>query len=143
MGSVDLCYNFRRWELSMVSPYADLIAAAAAKYLPSGMLLSDFEAGIAALIQHESGGDADAVGDGGRAVGLGQMHPEAAADVGFDWSMMKDPAIAIPAIADYLGRQLARFAGDWTWALGAYNQGPTVTGKAYAYAQAVLALKQG
>lgn len=113
--------------------FDDIIAAASARYnVPADL--------IRAVIQHESGGDPNAVGDGGQAVGLMQMHPSAAAQVGADWYGLKDPASAINAGTAYLALMLKQFAGDVAWALGAYNQGPTVMGKAKHYADAVKAL---
>lgn len=113
--------------------FDDIIAAAAAKYgVPAAL--------ISAVIQHESGGNPDAVGDGGQALGLMQMHPAAAAQVGADWYALKDPAKAIPAGTAYLAIMLKSFGGDIAWALGAYNQGPGVMGKAKHYADAVKAL---
>lgn len=95
---------------------------------------------LAALIAHESGGDPNAVGDGGLAVGLCQMHPNACHDVGADWTQMRDPRASILAGAAYLARMAAQCGGKEDWALGAFNQGPTVIGRALGYAAKVLAL---
>jgi soluble lytic murein transglycosylase-like protein len=121
----------------MAGQYDDLIAAAAAKYGVDAAL-------IAAIIQHESGGDPNAMGDGGLATGLMQMHMSAALDVGVAWKDLKgNPALQIDAGTRYLKRLIDQFQGNVPWALAAYNQGPTVIGKAKAYADAVLALKGG
>ena len=114
--------------------YQDIIAAAAAKHRLDPKLL-------AAVIQHESGGNADAVGDGGNAVGLMQMHAAAAADVGVNWAQLRgNPALQVDAGAAYLAKMLSIFGGNQAWALGAYNQGPTLMLRARDYASAVLVL---
>lgn len=113
--------------------YEDLIAAAAAAHDLRPELL-------AAVIQKESNWDTNAVGDGGRALGLMQMHRGACQDVGAVWEEMKDPAKSIPAGAAYLKRMLLACGGDTMWALAAWNQGPTVIGRAKRYSEAVLAL---
>lgn len=110
--------------------YKDLIDAASAKTSISAMML-------AGLFSHESNGDPNAIGDGGLARGLGQMHPVACKTVGADWNEMFNPAKAIAASADYLAFCLTTLGGSITIALMAYNQGPTVIGKAYKYACAV------
>src|SRR5205085_532408 len=107
-----------------------LIEAAAAKHNVRAAL-------IAAVIEHESAGDPNAIGDGGLARGLMQMHPDAAKDVGAVWNDLFDPAAAIDAGTRYLRALLNRF-GEETWALAAYNQGPTRIGQAKAYADAIL-----
>lgn len=80
---------------------------------------------LKALIWHESRFNPNAVGDGGAARGLCQMHAAAAKDVGADWERLFDPALAIQAGAAYLGNQVKRFP-DELKALMAYNQGPSV-----------------
>ena len=94
---------------------------------------------LAGLLEHESGWNPNAVGDGGLAKGLGQMHPQAAAEVGVDWNALDDPKTAIDAAASYLGKYLKMYARE-ELALMCYNQGPTVIGRAVAYASTVLAL---
>lgn len=89
---------------------------------------------LCGLFEHESQGDPNAVGDGGMARGLGQMHDVACRTVGFDWQKMFDPAEAIPASAAYLAFCIRKFNGSEEIGLMAYNQGPTVIGKAFAYA---------
>lgn len=103
---------------------------------------------IIAVIAHESQGNADAVGDGGKALGLMQMHAPAAADVGVDWNTLRDPRTAILAGTHYLKLQLDHFGGDERQALIAYNQGAGVASNGadarYAagarYADTVLSL---
>ena len=94
---------------------------------------------LAGLLEHESGWNPNAIGDGGLAKGLGQMHAPAAAEVGADWNVLDDPQVAISATAAYLGKYYKKY-GDERTALMCYNQGPTVIGRATAYADAVLAL---
>ena len=102
---------------------------------------------ILADILEESGGDPSAVGDGGAAIGLMQMHSPAASDVGVDWnSLAGNPELQVLAGAHYLANQINRF-GDERTALIAYNQGASVAANSsdprYAagarYADAVLA----
>jgi len=74
---------------------------------------------IGAVIESESGGRADIVSPAG-AIGLMQLLPSTAADLGVDpW----DPAQNIAGGSRYLAQQLARF-GDVSLALAAYNAGP-------------------
>jgi soluble lytic murein transglycosylase-like protein len=128
-----------------VSAYdAQIAAAAASNDLPIYLLMAD--------IQHESGFDPFAIGDGGEALGLMQVHPAAAEDVGGDWGALraaiaaKDEETAVRLSlsigAAYLARQMKVFGGDQKLALMAYNQGPTVIARALAYAKAVEALMQ-
>lgn len=106
---------------------------------------------IAAQIQHESGGNIYAVGDGGQAKGCMQMHPAAAAEVGGKWETllptgpddeMRAARAQILLGTSYLLKMLKLFGGDEEWALAAYNQGETVISRARHYADAVLALEQ-
>src|SRR5258708_20605053 len=99
-------------------------------------------------MQQESGGDPTAVGDGGKAIGLMQMHAAAASDVGVNWSdLAGNPELQVLAGTHYLRLQLDRFNSDEHTALIAYNQGASVaanpTDPRHAtgarYADAVLA----
>lgn len=94
------------------------------------------------LILKESGGDQSAIGDGGKAIGFGQLHPGAAIDAGIDPSQRKDPHKNLQATAGYFGQMLKRASGDVRLGLAYYNQGPNATGEAlkkgYAYADSVL-----
>ncbi len=107
---------------------------------------------VLAVILKESRGDPGAVGDGGLAIGLMQMHAPAASDVGVNWSDLTDnPELQVLAGAHYLRLQLDRFGGEERTALIAYNQGAGVAGDplghavAYAkgarYADAVQAIE--
>lgn len=126
--------------------YDDLIAAAETQYgIPPGL--------GRAVVLHESRGDPLAVGDGGAALGLMQVHTAAAmtaaGDGGQSWAQLKalidqgdrDGAaqLGLDLGMPYLASMLARFK-DQEWSLAAYNQGPTVMGKGRNYAAAVLAL---
>ena len=103
----------------IASTYADAISTASAAYgVPQPLIVG--------VIARESGGDPNAVGDGGQARGLMQMHPAAAQDAGGNWDDLFDPSVAINLGTHYLAQQLARFGGDETLALVAYNQGPGV-----------------
>jgi soluble lytic murein transglycosylase-like protein len=102
---------------------------------------------ILADILQESGGNPSAIGDGGRAIGLMQMHAAAASDVGVNWSdLAGNPELQAIAGASYLAQQINRF-GDERTGLIAYNQGASVADNSAdaryvtgaAYADAVLA----
>jgi len=93
-----------------------MIAAAATRHGVRPELLR-------ALVQHESSFDPNAVGDGGRAIGLCQLHSEACADVGAIWRHMRNPAANLDAGAAYLASMLDEFETERT-ALAAYNGGP-------------------
>lgn len=75
------------------------------------------------LVSQESSWDINAVGDGGAAYGLTQMHNPALTDVGYTRAdLIGNPANQLDAGAQYLKQQLDRF-GNYDDALGAYNQG--------------------
>ena len=90
-----------------------LIAAAAARYGLSPSLL-------AAVAQAESGGNQAAVSSAG-AIGIMQLMPGTAAQYGDN---PYDPAQNVDAGAHYLSDMLARYNGDTSLALAAYNAGP-------------------
>lgn len=123
-----------------MSDFTNLIQAASAKYGVRADL-------IAAVVQKESGGNPFAIGDGGAALGLMQVHRGAAQDVGMSWDelhqaiMAKDEqkaaSLGIEIGAAYLAKMLKLAHGDESLALMAYNQGPGVISKAKAYADAV------
>ena len=73
-----------------------------------------------ALVQQESGGQADVVSPAG-AIGVMQLMPDTASALGVDNPY--DPAQNINGGAKYLRQQLDRF-GDVSKALAAYNAGP-------------------
>src|SRR5579864_7051551 len=112
--------------------YADLVAQASAATGVRPELID-------AVITHESNWNPDAVGDGGLARGLGQMHPAACATVGASYDGMFDPVQAIPGLVAYLAFCIKHMGGERLGVM-AYNQGPTVIGRAIAYAAAVFAL---
>jgi soluble lytic murein transglycosylase-like protein len=118
----------------ILAPFAPFIAAASQKYGVRTSL-------IRAHIMKESGGDSNAIGDGGRALGLLQIHKDAATEMGFVWAELKDPEKNIDCGVGYLAKQIKRF-GTIPIALMAFNQGPTVIGHAKAYSDAVLTLEQ-
>lgn len=130
----------------MSTPEIDAaIGAACAKY----GLTPDF---VTADIQHESNFDPLAIGDGGRALGLMQVHLVAAQDVNLEteWYKLheaiatKDEATAVSLGVQigvaYLARMMHIFGNDEMWALAAYNQGIGVISKAHDYAKSVLSL---
>lgn len=111
---------------------------------------------VRAVIQHEGVWDPFAVGDGGKALGLMQVHRIAAADVGMadDWDALKAAIdrrdaqeaarLGLKIGVAYLTKMLKTYSGLEAWALAAYNQGPTVVTAFRAgqrYAELVLALK--
>jgi soluble lytic murein transglycosylase-like protein len=125
--------------------YAPTIIAAAQKYgVPKELLRAE--------IQHESNGDPLAIGDGGRALGLMQVHLVAAEDVGKEtqWGQLHEAVnqgdkqaaaeLSIDIGTAYLAKMLKQFGNDYRWALAAYNQGPTVIQRGLDYAKAVLAI---
>ena len=94
-------------------PFAAMIAAAASRHGLDPKLLH-------ALVLVESGYRPDAVSRAG-AVGLTQLMPQTARDLGVD--DRRDPAANLAGGAAYLARMLLRF-GDLRLALAAYNAGP-------------------
>jgi len=125
-----------------------LIATASSKYgVPADL--------IAGVIHRESGGNPLAVGDGGLALGLMQIHPGAAKDIGLDWPALQDAIkagdaekaaeLGIEAVA-YLALMLKEANQDSRLALAAYNQGPSIirnqtseaAKKGFAYADSIL-----
>ncbi|MGF1662399.1 MAG: transglycosylase SLT domain-containing protein [Kineosporiaceae bacterium] len=93
-------------------PFGGVFRTAEQRYgLPSGVL--------AAVARAESGFDPDAVSRAG-AVGLMQLMPGTAAELGVD---PRDPVAAVDGAARYLRTQLDSF-GDLRLALAAYNAGP-------------------
>lgn len=107
---------------------------------------------VQADVQHESNFDPFAIGDGGLALGLMQVHRVAAEDVSkaTAWDNLQiaitaqDEPTAVTLGLDigvaYLAKMLKEFSGDERLALMAFNQGPTVISRANSYAAAVLAL---
>jgi soluble lytic murein transglycosylase-like protein len=76
---------------------------------------------VLAVVQAESRQKADAVSPKG-AVGLMQLLPETAAEIGFPDAA--DPASNLEAGCRYLAALLESFGGDVELALAAYNAGP-------------------
>ena len=75
------------------------------------------------MFSTESRGDPKAVSPKG-AVGLGQLMPDAAKDMGLTPKERTDPDKNIPAAVGYFKKQLAAFGGDAEKAAAAYNWGP-------------------
>lgn len=106
------------------SKYDDLIQDSAKQHNIDPNLLR-------AIIQQESTGRADAVGDGGKAIGLGQMHAAAAADAAgrpVSPEELKDPMVAIPLVAKHLATLNNAFGGNtgdpsYEKTISAYNAG--------------------
>ncbi len=96
-----------------VSDYSALITASAQKYNVDPAL-------VASIMQTESGGDPNA--NSGDAQGLMQLTPGTAAGLGV--SNPFDPAQSIDGGTHYLAEQLARYHGDASLAIAAYNAGP-------------------
>jgi soluble lytic murein transglycosylase-like protein len=95
-----------------MSAWRNEAAAAAEKYgIPVDLYLK--------LVNQESGFNPGAVSPAG-AIGLGQLMPGTAADLGVD---PNDPMQNLDGSARYLAEQYKRF-GDWEMALAAYNAGP-------------------
>ncbi|PIJ46081.1 lytic transglycosylase domain-containing protein [Tatumella sp. OPLPL6] len=96
---------------------ADVVSSTEQKYgIPSGLLN--------AVISKESSGNSNAVSPKG-ALGLGQVMPATAKEMGYDVDQLKrDPNMQVDAAGQYLGQMLRRSGGDVTKALAAYNWGP-------------------
>lgn len=96
-----------------------------------------------AIARRESSFNPNAIGDGGRAVGLFQLHAGAAQDAGITPDQRYDTAANIRAGVTYLRQLIDRF-GNEEQALQAYNGGPTnvargtVSSAAESYAAAAL-----
>lgn len=95
-------------------PYGDVISRVATEYRIDGLLL-------AAVVDAESSFDADVVSPRG-AVGLMQLMPTTAADLGFE--TLHEPGANVRAGARYLSSLIQRYDGDLALALAAYNAGP-------------------
>lgn len=97
---------------SEVAPYESMIERSAAKWGVDPAL-------IKAVIQHESGGNANATSSAG-AMGLMQLMPATAKALGV--TNAYDPAQSIDAGTHYLSTQLQRF-GNVKLAIAAYDAG--------------------
>lgn len=75
---------------------------------------------LRAMIQVESGGDPEAIGDGGRAIGVLQIHRaywiDAMKALGRDWPYedAKDPVKAVAACRAYCWRYARHYNRPWT-----------------------------
>lgn len=98
------------------TPFHNIIAASEATFgIPENL--------YARQLYEESGFDPEAVGDGGAAVGITQMHEDAALDVRMNPADRSNPQVAIPKGAEYLKRLYTLTGNDWYSALVAYNWG--------------------
>lgn len=91
-----------------------------------------------AVMRTESSGNPQAVGDGGKAVGLYQLHKRAAQEVGLSPGQRWEPQANIRGGIDYLKKQLDETGGNVPAALQRYNGGGTPD-----YVQRVLAEAPG
>jgi hypothetical protein len=82
-----------------------------------------------AIAMRESQGDPSVVGDQGKALGLFQVHPAAAKEMGYAHRDMLDPDKAIDAAGGYIAKMLHSFK-DPRQAVSAYNAGPGKTRRA-------------
>jgi hypothetical protein len=99
--------------------YNKIISSAEAEYkLKPGVLKR--------LIEVESSGNANAIGpktkSGERAIGLGQLMPKTAKELGV--TDPSDPTQNIYGAAKYLRKNLDKFNGDYGQAIAGYNAGP-------------------
>lgn len=108
--------RFARQNLAVLDKYKDIIESASAR---TGVD-PDF---LKAIILKESSGNPNAIGDGGKAVGLGQLHPGAAGDAGISPNERFDPTKNINATATHI----AQLGKEWNWnypdMAAAYNRG--------------------
>lgn len=118
-------------------PKAELVTYARNKATNLGL---DPDVFVAMLSHENSSWDNSLVGDNGHAVGIGQLHRGAVADVGGDYTKAAtDPYANIDYAAAYL-KQMKDKTGDYYTALRAYNQGyqgamnSPAKGKEYAMA---------
>ncbi len=104
-----------------------------ASYLLTGHASDPFPRALKAMIQVESGGDPYAVGDGGRAIGVLQIHraywSDATRFLGVDWpySQARDPVKAAMAVEAYTRHYARQYGRPWTVETIAriHNGGPT------------------
>lgn len=109
--------KYQSSDSSQQTQSGDAVSATEQKYgIPSGLL--------SAVISKESSGNPSAISKKG-AIGLGQVMPDTAREMGYDPEKMKsDPNMQIDAAGQYLGQMLRRHNGDVSTALAAYNWGP-------------------
>lgn len=103
---------------------------------------------LRAVIHNESSGNSKAIGDGGEAIGLGQLHAGAAKDAAkyaksreYTQDELKDPATNIRLTAAYLAKLHNDFGGasgdaKYEKTFGAYNQGAAGSTKTGSDSQA-------
>ena len=96
------------------------------------------------MIIQESGYNPAAVGDGGNAIGLGQLWGPAAIDGGISPSQRSDPAANARAAANYAAIAYRNAKGDWRETAARYNAGAwnnkiAPTSSAWTHANNVLA----
>lgn len=96
------------------------------------------------MIVQESGYNPNAVGDGGNAIGLGQLWGPAAIDGGISPSQRRDPAANARAAANYAAIAYRNANGDWRETAARYNAGAwnnkiAPTSSAWNHANNVLA----
>lgn len=104
-------------------PYADIVYPLSTKYDVDWRL-------VAAIIEAESGFDADAVSPVG-ARGLMQLMPETAADYGVTSKCILDPASNIEAGVKHLKKLSDLYDGDIPLIAAAYNAGQGTVAKFY------------
>jgi hypothetical protein len=95
------------------------------------------------MILQESGYNPNAVGDGGNAIGLGQLWAPAAIDGGISPSQRSDPAANARAAANYAAIAYRNAGGDWRETAARYNAGAwnnkiSPTSSAWTHAANVL-----
>ena len=79
---------------------------------------------IKAMMMQESAGSSGAVSPVG-AVGLLQVMPDTAREMGIDPDKLKDPKVGIRAGVKYFKKKLKQFDGDFDHAISSYNAGAT------------------
>lgn len=113
--------NYRDKSENFPTKYDDIIKEASDKYSVPEPL-------IKALIKQESNYNSEAVSHKG-AVGLMQLMPTTAAELGMSEDKLTDPYSNIMTGTKYLSQMLNRYEGRIDLGLSAYNAGPTLVDK--------------
>ena len=95
---------------------------------------------IKAMMMQESAGLSGSVSPKG-AIGLLQVMPDTAREMGIEPDTLKDPKVAIRAGVKYFKKKLKQFDGDFDFAISSYNAGATNVKRGIKKYGRALALK--